>query len=40
MAYEAIATAAQTLGLPLSVAAAETQAPINGTVPRFIDPIR
>ncbi len=40
MAYEAIATAAQTLGLPLSSAAAETQAPINGTVPRFIDPIR
>jgi hypothetical protein len=40
MAYEAIATAADTLGLPMAAAAAETQAPINGTVPRFIDPIR
>jgi len=40
LAYEAIATAAQTLGLATPALATETQAPINGTVPRFIDPIR
>lgn len=40
MAYEAIATAAQTLGIATPAFAAETQAPINGTVPRFVDPIR
>ncbi len=40
LAYEAIGTAADTLGLPMAAAAVETQAPINGTVPRFIDPIR
>ena len=40
MAYEAIGTAAQTLGIATPAFAAETQAPINGTVPRFIDPIR
>jgi len=40
MAYEAIGMAAQTLGLPTAAAAPALQAPINGTVPRFVDPIR
>ena len=40
MAYEAIATAAQTLGVAAPAFATESLAPINGTVPRFIDPIR
>ncbi len=40
LAYEAIATAAQTLGIATPAFATETLAPINGTVPRFIDPIR
>jgi len=40
MAYEAIGTAAQQLGLPVVAADAAPQMPINGSVPRFIDPIR
>ncbi len=40
LAYEAIGAAAQQLGLPAAAAVAAPQMPINGTVPRFIDPIR
>ena len=40
LAYEAIGHAAQALGLPATMEAAAVQAPINGSVPRFIDPIR
>ena len=40
LAYEAIGTAAQQLGLPTVAAEAAMEMPINGSVPRFIDPIR
>jgi len=40
LAYEAIGTAAQQLGLPTVAAEAAMEMPINGSVPKFIDPIR